>query len=188
MSFLKSWKFMVIVFVVFTAVVVGLITWGVATHSEAGMMETTPGWARSDFPLRVCPAAYVPPVAPAVRAVSDAVGDINSQLGFRAMEVECQASAIMVMVGVPSEAGWTDPGGNATVRHHACAIETCNTGTAEVEQLVLQHELLHCLGLTHDDFSSSIMRRVQSATPRGQFPPSITDSDRALLRGLFAPL
>ena len=49
--------------------------------------------------------------------------------------------------------------------------------------------LTYCLGLAHDDFKSSIMRRTQSSssTPMGAWPPRITDHDRDLLRERYAP-
>jgi len=57
----------------------------------------------------------------------------------------------------------------------------------ELLNLTIHHELGHCLGLAHDDFEQSIMRREQSPTPWGQLPPWISDDDRALVRSLYAP-
>lgn len=66
-----------------------------------------------------------------------------------------------------------------------CFVHTFNVPDEELEELVLMHEIGHCLGLAHDDFDSSIMRVTQQSTPMGQFPPSVTDSDVELLRSVY---
>jgi hypothetical protein len=75
--------------------------------------------------------------------------------------------------------------GEAAVPPIICEVTTSNTGDEEMELLVLEHELGHCLGLAHDDFELSIMRRVQTPTPQGEMGPWITDHDRDLLRETY---
>jgi len=188
MAFLKSWKFAVGVVIVLSVLAVAGVLYGVSTHTEAGLMQVTPEWVVDDFPLTVCPSSYVEPQEAAVLAVHNAVGTTNTRLGFKAFEIDCQGTpAVTVLVGVSAERGQMNEGGVADIRPRSCAVQTANTGTAELLDLVLQHELGHCLGLAHDDFESSIMRPRQSPTPDMAFPPSITDSDKALLVRLYGP-
>ena len=68
-----------------------------------------------------------------------------------------------------------------------CLVTTNNTGTVDMLDLVLQHELGHCLGLAHDDYTESIMYGGAGRALRvtSGFPPHISDSDRELLRHQF---
>lgn len=194
MSFLKSWKFAVGVFVVLTVLAVVGVIYGVATHTEPGLMADAPRWGH--MPLRVLVATHVPGASAveANRAVTDAQDVLNGRLGFTAFVPGDARDEydVQVTLGVPAERGWMEPGGNAWFStngysHPVCVVSTSNTGTAELEQLTLQHELEHCLGLAHDDYAQSIMRRVQVPTPARELPPWISDSDKSLLVGLYGP-
>ncbi len=189
-KFLKSQMGGAVLFVVLLTVVLVLLAYGIATHSEVGMMQVTPGWERSDFPLAVCPHTYggetVEGLIDTEIVVGDAVLTTNNRLGFKAYEVTDTGCEIDVTVGAPAEAGWKDPGGNYIITRKHCEIETVNVH-GEIRDLVLQHELGHCLGLAHDDFELSIMRLEQFATAERQLPPWITDSDKDMLRAAFAP-
>lgn len=131
-------------------------------------------------------------------ATRGVVETINHRLGFELLQFdsgECGENVdICVTTGVAHEPGFMDTSGSAA--HFAvdvdgelpvlhCEARTSNTGTRELLGLVLQHELLHCMGLAHDDFDSSIMRETQRSTPDREFPPRITDSDRDLLRSMY---
>lgn len=201
MEFFKSWKFMAIIFAVVAALAIAGVVYGVVTHEEPGLMEDAPRWEQSDFPLTVCPASYapgMPALNEAQNEVANAAERINRRLGFVALEVSyvceiehtCGNCDINVLVGVPAESGWVDPGGSAalvrTDMGTSCDMETSNVH-GELLDLTIQHELGHCLGLAHDDFELSIMRPVQSETPDGELPPRLTDFDRELLRGLYMP-
>ena len=201
MEFIKSWKFMaILIAVVFAIAVVGVVV-GVITHTEPGLQPDVPRWARADFPLSVCVANDDKPDVGThndrLVNMMHAIDITNARLGFDVFRMtqgsECQ---VMVLFNVPYEAGvWDGPGGNSEIVHHGgraflCRIETSNVA-GELLGLTLEHEFGHCLGLAHDDFASSIMRDPDlypmRSTPSGQFPPRITDHDRELLRGMYAP-
>ncbi len=163
---------------------------GVATHDEPGLADGVEPWARDRVPLQVCAESYLDTSEDALEAVEDVaavVDDVNARLGFTVFEVAASDCDVGVIVGVPAEPGWMDPGGDARLEPGFCAVRTSNTGTVEMLALVLEHELGHCLGLGHDDYPASIMYPVASPTPDGQFPPRISDHDRALLRQLYMP-
>jgi hypothetical protein len=188
-TFLKSRAFLGIVGTILLFVVGALLIYGISTHSEPGMMDVTPEWDRSDFPLKVCARSYaesMPASLDAIEVVGDAVQVTNTRLGFMALINSNVCEDIEVVVGAPAEHGWTDPGGNATISPGHCVVQVVNDH-GELRDLATQHELGHCLGLAHDDFEVSIMRRTQSPTRSGQIPPWITDSDRNLLRTNFGP-
>lgn len=200
MEFLKSWKFAMIVFVVLCVAAVGGVAYGVLTHREAGFMEQGYPWAeRTAYPLNVCVHSY-PLVGlldrPGYRRIATADDEvhaanltdaINQRLGVTMFRVSPNAAGIcdiLIVYDVPSgvddQDAIVEPGGYAVVRPGQCEIGLSNV-TGELKSLTLYHELGHCLGLDHDDQETSIMRRVQRPTPPGQYPPMISDSDRALL-------
>lgn len=198
MEFIRSWKFMALIIgLLMVSAVIGIVI-GVTTHTEPGLLETIddagPRWSRERMPLKVCTRSYADTdIATARRVVEDAIETTNDRLGFVIFEPSLVHSScdVTVEVGVPAEIGWMDPGGDAqfhrSVPVPSCSIRTSNTGTSELTNLVIQHELGHCLGLAHDTWGGSIMRRVMEPTPPGEYPPRITDSDRDLLIELYAP-
>lgn len=207
MSRVASIAMVVVVIVLTIAVVVGVV-YGVLSHTEPGLMQETPGFTAVDLPIEVRVMAYSEEIgmAPqdehdaALRATSRAVDAINDRLGFVALAVQTLPSMththIGVEIGVPSEHAPADgvivDRGGAAIFHaggRECYVTTTNTGSDELLQLVLQHELGHCLGLDHDCWSGSIMCGGScctiGSTRAGQYPPRIDDSDRALLRHVF---
>jgi predicted Zn-dependent protease len=188
MDFIKSWKFAVIVFVVIASFAIVGVIYGVATHTEPGLMEDAPQWRPTDFPLATCQRAYVSGATTGID-VQKAIQTINSRLGFQAFVSSDSSCRVDITLGVPAEMGWMDPGGDArftdSMNTMRCEVRTSNV-QGELLGLVLQHELGHCLGLAHDDYEQSIMRRVQNHTVRG-LPPWISDSDKSLLVGLYGP-
>ena len=203
-TFIKSKTFNVGIVAALTVAVLILIAYGISSHKEPGYMATTPQWERSDFPLQVCAVAYADRLVcdpasmvcddagnnlscDAYATVTDAINTTNSRLGFKALEIASTSCDITDTVGVPVEHGFTEPGGNALISAHSCQIQTANVH-GEVRDLVMEHELGHCIGLDHDFYQQSIMRRAQIETPMGELPPWISDSDRALLRQDFGPL
>lgn len=193
MEFIKSWKFMAIIFAVLCVVSIAGVIYGVTTHTEPGLMDTTPGWTPSDFPLEVCVYTYTSE-SPQSAASAEDLGNahhvfdtINDRLGFPAYRAHVRGGCdVMLVYGAPAEAGWQDPGGSAEISDHFCDVVISNVH-GELQTLAVEHELGHCLGLDHDDWEGSIMRRTQSETPDRAFPPRITDSDRELLRELYGP-
>jgi hypothetical protein len=150
-------------------------------------MDGAPQWAASSFPLRVCSQRHAGDEPIAVTA--SVIGVMNGRLGFAALQEAQDDCDVRVTVGVPAEQGWMDPGGDALLSDGSggvsCDVRTSNV-MGELLNLTIHHELGHCLGLAHDDFEQSVMRREQSLTPWGELPPWISDADRALLRGLYA--
>lgn len=198
MEFIKSWKFMAIVVAIISIASVAGVVYGVTTHREPGFMGDRIEWQEGDFPLTVCTRTYniAPGASPEhIEHLRQNIGLINDRLGFSAFVmpgphahgVGCQ---VFVVYDSPIEigevAGVEDPGGVAMFLAGTCEVRIANV-TGELRSLTVQHELGHCLGLDHDDFNSSIMRREQSPTPAGQYPPRITDHDRSLLREAYAP-
>lgn len=190
MQFIRSWKFSLsIAAILMMATSVG-VAYGVMNHSEPGLAPSSISWPPDRLPLDVCPHSYVGSSTDAVLAVAGAVGTTNERLGFDAFRtsLDPETCDVTVEIGVPAEVGWMDPGGDArVVNGPVCEVRTSNTGTTEILGLVLQHELGHCLGLAHDEWTGSIMRREQSSTPTGELPPRITDLDRDLLVSLYGP-
>lgn len=190
-------------------VVIILLPIGILTHEEAGLMNAcdTPSgalnyegmcyqvkWERSQFPLDV----YIsttnlhPPTDPEGAAQS-AVELLNFRLGFPALRLSPDPSAeIRIDFETMQDVGRTamrDAGGDAL--HHRqdgrlwCVLRTWNNGSVEMVDKVLVHELGHCLGLAHDNFSDSAMS--EELRPDGDLitRPRITDFDRNLLRELY---
>lgn len=191
MKVLQSWQFMLAFVLIFSAAMVGMVIYGVTQHSEPGLFAEP--WERSAMPLEVCARGYVSGYDELARErTQDAIGVMNERLAFEAFYLtsapthaaECD---VVIVINAPIEPGWLDPGGDALVEPGLCNVRTAGTGTLEMTHLVLQHELGHCLGLAHDDWVGSIMRRTQVETPLNEFPPRITDSDRELLRDRYAP-
>lgn len=195
-----------VVFVgLFSALCAGLVVWAVLTHTEAGLVRQDVRWNRSRFPLKVFVHGYDVSEPDADKAGKHALQQINERLGFQAFQQISLADAadIDIEIGVPQDTkpeppsgamfdSLAEPGGmyrligNQESRWDKCYIATSNTGTDQLLDQVLQHELGHCLGLAHDDFDSSIMYPVQFIDDEA-FPPRITDSDRKALRELYAP-
>lgn len=164
--------------------------------TEPGFMPTRPAFDRRDVPLVVCAVSYAGDYEEGARKMAkDALATLNRRLGFDLFAFEGDAASacdIAVTIGVPSEAGYLDPGGDASfdparTANPRCVVRTVNTGTDELLAYTLQHELGHCAGLAHDPWIGSIMRRVQTPTPVGSWPPWLSDADRALLRETYGP-
>lgn len=199
LKFLKSWQFMVGFFVALCVAAVGLTWWGVTHDDESGLMPDAYRWEH--MPLVVWgqagdidhPDSGINNAE--IVALHYAVDTTNRRLGFTALSYDDHNFRgwpdIVVEFRVPVGAdGCKDAGGDFSFKPQLkdATILVCNTGTSEVTQLVLQHELGHALGLAHDPGDeTSIMRPVQTETPMGEFPARIDDHDRALLRRLYGP-
>lgn len=189
---------MIVIVVVLAAIAIPLVVYGVTQNSETepGLVPDAPRWAPDRLPVGVCVIRYSggTVLEPGDRsAVDHAVSITDGRLGFGMYELTTAARSdcpVVITLGVPAEPGWTDPGGTARLMGRdgvatRCEIETSNV-FGELQQLTLQHELGHCMGLAHDDFERSIMRREQSETPDRALPPWISDHDRSLLREIYA--
>lgn len=187
-------KIWMIGFAVFTAVVAAMIGIGILLGSgEAGLLNDRIRWAADDLPLRVCShdRRTEDPFAledHSRRALDHAIAMTNDRLDFDAVALaggdDCH---VVVTFGVPAEAGFRDPGGDASWDdgERLCSVAIVNV-SGELETLTVQHELGHCLGLADDsDFEQSIMNDPLVETPIRMMPPWISDHDRALLRTLF---
>lgn len=192
MKFIKSWQFMAILVAIVAIVAVAGVIYGVTTHTERGLKPDWPRWSRSDFPLRACATMYEGAPAAAVVAVGVAIDATNQRLGFSAYDPSLRSDDcdVTVVLGYPAEPGLQEPGGSAlmttTAEGVSCDVRISNAH-GELQHLAIQHELGHCLGLDDETFRASIMWPMQVETPDREFPPRITDFDRELLRGLYAP-
>jgi len=199
----------VIMYVAMALVLVGAgagVLYGVLSHSEPGLEEGVPEWPRSTIPLKVDASVYAESMGARRRAVVDHTIDVvNSRLGFDALRwADGEPADVVIVIGVPQdvsegapEVGFA-PGGaifNAgefsVLRHRGSVAEQCELRTSNTPPgtlgLVLYHGFGHCFGLAHDDYPLSIMYPVQRPTPDGRLPPWFSDSDRALLRRMYAP-
>ena len=205
-------RVMVIGAVVLTLAVLSLTLYGVLHHTEQGLLTAcdTPNgaldyngdcsqvkWNQSQIPLQV----YIessnpyPPLAPD-SALSSVVSHINHSFGFRLLSATSNEGDADIRVDFASAAVVSSlhlHNANGGALHHRkadgslwCEVRTWNTGTAELADKALTHELGHCLGLTHDDFPASAMYpRIVSDS---NFRPTrlrFTDYDRALLHRLY---
>jgi len=168
---------------------------------EAGFMSRRAHWDNHEFPLTVCASPYVAAEDDmhALDLTDRVIRQVNDRLGFKVYSMgttDCEVVAVIGepvdvnTTGAPDADGNTDPGGAADVNYvltsgMRCSVHTFNTGTSELTFYTIEHELGHCLGLAHDDWDGSIMRRVQIPTPFESFPPWIDDHDRALLRDTY---
>lgn len=184
----------------------------VATHTEAGLLTACEHpstrlnygegcfdvtWERDQFPLQVHATTTNPsPPSDPEDATQSVISLLNNRLGFTALQWtdDPAAADIAVTIGVAQEVGlWMDHANGATSHLRAadgtlsCEVSTWNTGTAELLDKVLTHEMGHALGLAHDDFPDSAM--YYTVTPDGArlTRGRLTDYDRNLLRELYAP-
>ena len=191
--------------IVGTLGVIALIVFGVLNRNEAGLLNPEVTWRSSEFPLLMEVDVYSveapseEDVQRAHEATDDAISFINDRLGFEAYRrVDLvPRNHVHVLVGVPQESvnsdtigesGIADAGGTFSLSGSEahwthCNIQTSNTGN--LLDLVLKHELGHCLGLAHDESSRSIMFPVQKDF--SGFPPDLSDHDIKILRDLYAP-
>ena len=192
--------------VVLAAVI--LLVVGISTHEEPGLLtacETPTGsldytkdcspvtWDRDQFPLTVYADTSNPyPPANPEEATRSVIDLINNRLGFQALIYsDALDPAITVEIAGASESGtWmTDSNGGASHYRDSggslrCMVTTWNTGTLEMLDKVLTHEMYHALGLAHDPYEASAMYPTISSS--GYFSRlRVSDHDRDLLRSLY---
>lgn len=190
-----------------------LVIVGVLTHTEAGLLtacEQSNGaldpdgdceevqWDRAQFPLQVHADTSNPfPPNDPEDAAQSVIDLINGRLGFDALEwTEDPTDAdVSVEVGAAQEVGTWMGDANGDARHFRrddgtlrCEVRTWNTGSLEMLDKALTHEMGHALGLAHDDFEDSAMFGG-TLRPDGDrlTRMRLTDHDRGLLRDLYAP-
>lgn len=182
---------LIVVFVLFCLGALAGVLYGVLRHDEPTFdPESDVVWAST--PVNVCLAPdnidYYPRLNAAASAINTAVhGELLHVHEDRPSD-RCDIIVIYEMgaeLSDPMPGAWRDPAGSAFVGRMSgrplCDVWIGNV-SGELEHLVVQHELGHCLGLTHDDWEGSIMYTSLEETPSGEFPPRLTDADREALR------
>lgn len=219
---------------VLVSVAIGLIVYGVATHSEEGLLyvcwidgrahytggaEVDDGpcegaeelvWPSSQVPMSVAAQAFGSEDFFAVgdvqrEALDSAIRDINQQVGFALLVPVGDGAGADILVhrgGVLDASGVAATGEERPlgfVRHHRSDMGDTftircdvwidsNIGSLRLEYLVIHHELLHAIGLAHDDDnpSSAIYPFTPDDTMWEQMGAArITDHDRALIHELY---
>jgi hypothetical protein len=179
----------------FAALMVALITYGVMSHREPGLLKA----------CAVAPSYYadlsgdcqelkwdlLPVQIRAVNASADeldifyhAIEAANTRLGFKALEAAPGADNVMVFGEMPppglklAEGAVTQYWLRGEYIDRA-EVRIFNIVFPDILYISVYHELGHVLGLAHDDYSDSAM----FISPRRDSVYS--DSDRALLRELY---
>lgn len=199
-------KVMVVGVGLLTLVVLILLPIAILSHEEAGLLtacDTPSGdldytgtcasveWDRSQFPLDVYISTTNPyPPRDPIAAARSVVDHINLNLGFTALRTSSDPNSdIRIDYETAQDSGvsWMRDANGAVLHHRRdgrlwCEVHTWNSGTLELADKVLTHELGHCLGLAHDDFEASAM--YPEVRPDGAQVSRlrITDFDRGLLR------
>lgn len=127
-------------------------------------------------------------------AVAEAVDAINQEVGFDLFRIVDDGAPVHVWIGVPTETGWMDPGGDARLVLNdrdlvvACEVRVANTGTLLMTHDTLRHELYHCVGLAHDpEDDGSIMHSPIREYFDLRLRPRLRDDDRERLNQLYNP-
>lgn len=188
-SEVKIWAGAIVAFAVAMGILVAV---GVALNadSEPTFLESAILWERDSFPLGVCGSSYGADelLEEHRSSLEHAIDVTNARIGFPVFVATAARCDVRATFGAPVEPGWRDPGGDArwAGTFPPCEIATANVH-GEVQTLVIQHELGHCLGLDHDSFERSIMRPTQSETPDRALPPWFSDVDREAVRRRYGP-
>jgi len=174
-------------FGVFTALVVGLLVWGLLNYSEPGLLQVcfdTRGkmlgtsencpelvWDKQDIPIKVSVRSYVENGVFKVKTVKDAIKDFNRDVDFKLFEYveDGKDARVYVLVNAPVEVNSTQPfalkdAGGVTEFDRAASdgklrveIRIGNVTQIGPAYCAAYHELGHASGLADDDFSASYM-------------------------------
>jgi hypothetical protein len=150
-------------------------------------------WPRKQIPLTVSIADYREEERD-IKPIESAIANINSQVGCTLLKKTSDGTySIRVLVGTSVESGSRELGLSRHFKSrqglHSEVFVYSNAGSERLVYLVAQHELLHSLGLAHDDFPDSALYPFTADDTMSDTMDTarITDHDVALLRKLYCP-
>ena len=151
-------------------------------------------WDKNAIPLIVKGVAYHQDTKnETITAVETAVRHTNQLLGFDGFSLTTETEAdILITIGVPQDGTFDGPGGHMYHEKNnskqKAFIEVYNVVEPILLNKVIVHELLHALGLSHDDWEGSVMYPSNDSKELTSFKQLwLSDQDKKVLQDLYSP-
>lgn len=151
-------------------------------------------WDKNAIPLTVKATAYHQDAEnEALIGVKTAVNHVNQLLGFEGFSLIMEEDPdIFVTIGVPQDVMFDGPGGyvyhDKIGSKQRAFINIYNVVEPILLDKSIVHELLHALGLGHDDWEGSIMYPSNDSKELTLFKQLwLSDQDKKVLQDLYRP-